>query len=382
VKRPAALLAFLVWSLAAPAAPAAAQAGDNTPLARAQRAMGIKDYRAAVEVCLFHLAVTPDDYDLNFVLAQAYAFSNRWDNALEVLVRMRAAEPRNTDVLLLESRVLSWKKRYREALAGYGEVLRIDPGNGEALRGIADVDAWTRPKAAPRSRQKREVRYGHAVESFSDDRASFQSDRLSVHLGLPGGTGPLIVKAGQTVRFGERDFQFGLEAYPRLWPRAYGRLELDVSPKAAHYPGSSYLAEIYQGLPSSAEASVGVWHMRFPSRPVTVFLGSLAWSLGRYYPCARFNYGSEDGLGLFSWTLQLRRYFSDESFVYAGWGRGARPFENATLQDLLEVRAGVLTAGAVWHAFGKVRVELHYARTSEPELVRNMFQVSAGWRWR
>ncbi len=441
MRKPAALLLSLF--IAASAAPAAAlQVSDNIPVARAQRAMKMKDYKAAIEVCLFHLAATPDDYDLNFLLAQAYAFSGRPDEALEVLARMRTAEPRNMDVLLLESRVLSWKKRYPEALAGYERVLGIDPGNAEALIGIADIAAWRgdrdRARAlygellardpqnpevhyrlglvakwegdyglarenidravalapgnddyrtaltmtAPRLQAKREVRYGHTVDAFNDDRAAFQSDRLALHLGLPGGAGPLIVKAGQTLRFGERDFQLGLEAYPRLWTRAYGRFELDASFRAIHYPGYSVLAEVYQGLLTKGEASLGLWHMRFPSRPVTVALGSLGLYLGNYFPYARFNYGSEDGRGRFSWSLQLRRYFSDENFLYTGYGRGSRPFEDPAVQDLLEVRAGILTAGAVWYVFERVRIELHYSRTAEPGLLRNTFQASAGWRWR
>ncbi len=440
MKKPAVILLALYIAVAAPAA--ALQVSDNIPVARAQRAMKTKDYRAAIEVCLFHLAVTPDDYDLKFLLAQAYAFSGRWDESLEVLARMRAAEPRNTDVLLLESRVLSWKKRYPQALAGYDEVLAIDPGNAEAFIGIADVAAWrgdhagaraiygeilerdpgnaevhyrlglvakwdgnyglaresidravalapgnddyrtALTAAAPRLQAKREVRYGHTVDAFGDGRADFQSDRLALHLGLPGGAGPLIVKAGQTLRAGARDFQLGLEAYPRLWTRAYGRFELDASPRAVHYPSYSALAEVYQGFLTGGEASLGVWHMRFPSRPVTVALGSLGWYLGNYYPYGRFNFGSEGGRGHFSWSLQLRRYFSDENFLYAGFGRGSRPFEGPTIQDLLEVRAGILTAGAVWYAFERVRIELHYSRTSEPGLVRNTFQASAGWRWR
>ena len=440
MRKAAAVLLALFIAAAAPAA--ALQVSDNIPVARAQRAMKMKDYKAAIDVCLFHLAVTPDDYDLKFLLAQAYAFSGRSNEALEVLARMRAAEPRNTDVLLLESRVLSWKKRTPQALAGYEEILRIDPGNAEALIGIADIAAWRGDRdraralygellerdpgnaeihyrlglvakwdgnyglaresidravalapgnedyrtaltaAAPRLQAKREVRYGHTVDAFSDDRAAFQSDRLALHLGLPGGAGPLIVKAGRTLRAGERDFQLGLEAYPRLWPRAYGRVELDASPRAVHYPSSSVLAEVYQGFLTAGEASLGVWHMRFPSRPVTVYLGSLGWYLGNYYPYARFNYSSEAGRGHFSWSLQLRRYFSDENFIYAGFGRGSRPFESAALQDLLEVRAGILSAGVVWYAFERVRIEVHYGRTSEPALVRNTVQVAAGWRWR
>ena len=380
MRQAAAVLLALVIAATVPSA--ALQVSDNIPVARAQRAMKMKDYRAAIEVCLFHLAVTPDDYDLKFLLAQAYAFSDQWNKALEVLSGMKAAEPRNTDVLLMESRVLSWKKRYGQALAGYEEVLRLDPGNEEALIGIADIAAWKEQGSATRLQTKREVRYGHTVDAFSDERAAFQSDRLAFHLGLPGGAGPLIVKAGQTLRAGERDYQLGLEAYPRLWPRAYGRVELDASPRAVHYPSSSVLAEVYQGILTAGEASLGLWHMRFPSRPVTVFLGSLGWYLGDYYPYARFNYSSEEGNGQFSWSLQLRRYFSDENFVYAGYGRGSRPFEDPTIQDLLNVRADIFTTGAAWYIFEKVRVDVHYSRTSEPDLVRNTFQVSAGWRWR
>ena len=71
MKKASAVLAIgIILSLA----PALA-AGDNLPFDRAQRAMKLRDYPAAITICLGLLEASPGDYDVNFLLAQAYARS-------------------------------------------------------------------------------------------------------------------------------------------------------------------------------------------------------------------------------------------------------------------------------------------------------------------
>jgi YaiO family outer membrane protein len=417
-------------------------AGDNRPFDRAQRALKQKDYASAITICLDLLVAAPGDYDVNFLLVQAYARSGERNKALERLEKMDALFPGNPDVLLYMARIRTWKGQYAEALALYERVLEVAPGNEEALVGTADIAARRRDfarsrsilrdvlehnpnnadayyhlglaeqwqgnrgqaresfekavglapenddykiflsESTPRMQRKLEIRYGHEIEDWSDGRADFQNDRLALHLGLPRNLGVLILEYNQTRRFGETGRRFGLEAYPRLWAKAYGHFELGYSPEAVHYPRLSTLVEIYQGVLSAAEVSLGVWHMSFTDRPVTVGLGSLGWYLGNYYPYLRLNYASENGNSAFSWVLSLRRYFSADDYVYAGYGHGTRLLEDLTLQDLLPTPGNIYLAGAVCYLFKNVRIEFHFSRTTEPGLARNTVQVSTGYRWR
>lgn len=430
-------LAFFIGAL-----PSGLFSGDNRPFDRAQRAMKMKDYRSAITICLAQLEQTPGDYDVNFLLAQAYSRSGERDKALERLEKMNALFPKNSDVVLFVARIHTWRGEYAKAMARYREVLEFAPTNEEALIGTADIAARQRDharalsilqqvlernpgsadayyhlgllyqwqgntgaarsnfekavalapgnedyqvfltRATPRLQKKYEIRYGHEVEDWSDGRADFQNDRLALHLDLPRNAGVLILRYNQTHRFGETDRQFGLESYPRLWPKAYGHFDLSYSPQAIVYPRLSYLFEIYQGLFSAAEASLGVWRMNFPDRPITVYLGSLGYYLGNYYPYVRTNYCSENGNQSFSWVFNLRRYFSGENFLYIGYGRGTRLLEDLTVQDLLAERSDIYLAGLTWYVFNKIRIELHFSRISGSFLSRNTFQITTGYRWR
>jgi YaiO family outer membrane protein len=417
-------------------------AGDNGPFDRAQRALKSGDYKDAITICLGELELRPADYDVNFLLAQAYARSGDRNKALDRLKKMEALFPKNSDVVLFEARIYTWRREYAAALARYEEVLEFAPGNEEALVGTADVEARQKnfavareilrqvleknsrnadayyhlglldqwqgnrgqarenfekavalapdnedyraflTQSTPRLQKKFELRYGHEVEDWSDGRSDFQNDRLALQLDLPRNGGALIFKYNQTHRFGETDHQFGVEAYPRLWSKAYARFELGYATPAAAYPRWSYLAEVYQGFFAAAEASVGVWRMNLPGRAVTVALGSLGYYLGNYYPYVRFNYGSDEGQHAFSWVANVRRYFSAENYVYLGYGQGTRLLEDLTVQDLLPTRGHIYLAGAVWYLFKSVRIEAHFSRITEPALARNTFQITTGYRWR
>jgi YaiO family outer membrane protein len=417
-------------------------AGDNRPYDRAQRALQLKDYKSAIAICLGELELRPADYDVNFLLSQAYARSGDRDKAMAQLTKMDALFPRNADVVLFVARIHSWKGEYAKALARYREVLEFAPANEEALIGTADVAARQKeharalsileqvleknPKSAdayyhlgllyqwegntgkarenfekavalapgnddygvfltratPRLQKKFEIRYGHEVEDWSDGRADFQNDRLAFHLDLPRDAGVLILKYEQTHRFDETDRRFGVESYPRLWRKAYGRFELGFSPKSDFYPRFSYLAEMYQGMLSAAEVSLGIWGMNFPDRPVTVLLGSVGYYLGNYYPCVRFNYGRENGNSSLSAVINFRRYFSRENYLYVGYGRGTRLLEDLTIQDLLPETSDIFLAGVTWYVISKVRLEFHFSAIHGNSLSRKTFQLTTGFRWR
>jgi len=417
-------------------------AGDNRPFDRAQRALKLKDYPSAITICLGLLDAAPADYDVNFLLAQAYARSGDRPAAMAHLEKMDALFPGNADVLLFMARIHTWNGDYGRALSLYQKVLASAPANEEALIGTADVAARRKDhaqaqailrrvldgnprsaeayyhlgldyqwqgnrgqaranfekavelvpenedygvfltRATPRLRGGFELRYGHEVEAWNDGRSDFQNDRVALHFDLPRDTGVMIFKYNQTHRFDDTDRQFGLEAYPRLWSKAYGRFELNFAPKSDAYARSSWLAEIYQGLFTSVEVSAGFQRLNFPDRPVDVYLGSLGCYLGNYYPYVRLNYSRENGNASFSWVLNTRRYFSDENYIYLGYGRGRNLLEDPAVQDLMTERGDIYAAGVVWTIARRVRLEFHFSRIAEPGLARNAFQVTTGYRFR
>ena len=106
---------------------------------KAAAAIRLGDHEAAVQLCLEGLRQNHADYELNFLLGRAYAFSKRYDDALRVFGDLALAHPENTDVLLFGARVNAWKHDYKAAEEGFKKVLRLNPGNSEALIGLAEV---------------------------------------------------------------------------------------------------------------------------------------------------------------------------------------------------------------------------------------------------
>jgi YaiO family outer membrane protein len=414
--------------------------GQDNAQDEALRALRANDFESAIRICLARLQSDPDNYDLNFLLSRGYAYSGKWTEALGVLNTLAKSHPGNTDVLLFRARVESWKKNYGEAERGYSEVLDIHPGNPEALVGLAEVASWqgryaeaistyeqaqagdpgnpdihfrigrvcrwsgnydkarqnfraalrldpqnadyrrALKTASPRFQDQFELRYEHQVENFSDGRGRYLDQRLALRVRLRP-LGPLILKANQTTRFDERDQLFEVEFYPRLWTKAYAYIDAGFSPKAVHFPELSYLAEIYQGLLSSAEISLGYRRMNFSEAPVSVYLGSVGYYAGQYYPYIRWYYTPEERGNAFSWTVNLRRYFSEVSYLYIGYGRGSRPFDIVTGEDLLVEKSSVLLAGFDWYVLDRIKLQFVYSLKDEGDLRRSTLFLSTGYRW-
>ncbi len=427
-----ALLVLGAWCIAA---------GQEPVQEKAAAAIQAGDYEAAIRLCHDGLRKNHLDFELNFLLSRALAFSGRWEDALRTLNDLALAHPENTDVLLFRARVESWKKNYAAADKGYAEVLRLSPENSDALIGLAEVASWQgnyggaialygrvrdqKPenpeayfrigrvylwegnfaqaesnfreahrlaphndeyrralqKARPRLLEKFELRYEHQTDRFSDERSRYLDQNLAFQMNISKNTGPLVLKFNHTNRFGQNDNRFGSEFYPRLWKRSYGYVDLAFSPTAVYYPKASYLFEVYQTVFSAAEISLGYRGMNFNSEHVHQFLGSLGHYFGNYYAFWRWFYSRENSGERFAWLANLRRYFSAENFIYLGCGRGARPEDFLTLEDVRADQSWVFLAGFNWYFWRPVKLQVYYSLEDEPALRRQTLFISTGYRW-
>jgi YaiO family outer membrane protein len=414
----------------------------DAALKKASAALSSQSFSEAIKICLEQLTSAPDDYELNFLLARAYSYSGDWENGQRTVDRILAKHPDNTDVLLLGARLKFWKKDNRGAEEGFARVLRLKPDDAEALMGLADLAAfegrWNDalniyqkiiqlyPEAAeayfklgrfyqgqgdyqkarenfqmaasldPANADFRnvlsaasarlpkcyELRYQTMIESFNDGRKDYLSQQLVFQFELPRKIGPLLLKYNHTRRFQEGDSQVGLEFYPKLGSKAYGYFDFGYSSQALHYPRSSYLFELYQGLLTSAELSFGYRRMNFPAESLSLFMGSFATYFGNYYAVWRWYYKPGEETRALSWFAQLRRYFASQNFIYLGYGRGSRPFDIVTVQDLLVHDSWIFLSGLVWYLWDKIRVELHFSRIEDANGPRrDTFFITTGYRW-
>ena len=407
---------------------------------KAAAAIQAGDHEAAIRLCLEGLRKNHSDYELNFLLGRAYAYSGRWKEALRVFDDLALAHPENTDVLLFRGRVKAWSHAYEAAETEYREVLRLSPGNGEALTGLAEIASWrgdhdaalalygqVREKdpanadiyfrigrvylwkgeydqaranfekaasldpqntevrrmlksAAPQFRDHCEIRAEYQAESFSDGRKDYIDRRLALQFKLST-VGPLVLRASTTSRYEAKDSQYGFEFYPRLWSRAYAFVEGAYSPQHRYLPETSWLAEVYQAVSSHWDLSLGYRRMNFTSRAVNILLGSVGYYFGRYIAVFRCYLTPDSEGDAFSWTLNLRHYFSDSSSLFAAYGRGSKPFQVVSIEDYSVVRSWVFLAGLDWTIRQMVRLQFTYSHRDEGRLRRNLLFVAAGYRW-
>ena len=422
--------------------PGQIKAQDMPPAEKALKALQGQDYQTAITICLDRLTFEPDNYEFNFILARAYAYSGQRDKALDLLNKMLVSYPENLDLLLFESRVKSWNGNYQDAGSGYQKVLERDPRNIEAMTGIAEIASWQNryhdaiPKyqrilqidsdnadtyfrigrvyqwagnfqkakenyqmaiqldpnsleyqqalknARPVFRENFELRYHFINEGFSDGRDSYKNHFLYFSMKISPDIGDLQLKYNQTQRFDKSDAQFGAELYPHLWKNAYGYFDFSYSSKAVHYPRTSYVLEVYQILPSSLEVSLGYRKMNFAEKGISIYLGSWGAYTGNFYSFLRWYYSPQDSGKNFSWLANVRRYFSDDNYVALGYGRGSRPFDIETIEDVSVKKSWIFLAEWDWYFLKRIGLKVQFIHRDEQDgLTRNSFFVGTGYRW-
>ena len=77
--------------------------------------------------------------------------------------------------------------------------------------------------------------------------------------------GSVAMEALQLRRWGQTDRAWAVDAYPRLWERAYANVRFQQAPNASLYPGTSWRAELYQGVGTGWELAVSHDHLGFDS---------------------------------------------------------------------------------------------------------------------
>jgi YaiO family outer membrane protein len=419
-----------------------ATANETDAKEKALQALKSEDYQTAINLCQSQLESEPDNYEFNFILSRAYAYSRQWEKASNLLNRMLEIYPQNLDLLLFRSRIHAWKGEYDKADSGFNDVLSIEPENKEAMIGRAEIASWKKEFANAREKYGKilqlypddpdihfrigrvylwdgnysdaryhyrmaceldpekveyqralknahpefvnnyELRYQYQNMGFSDNRSNYIGHQLVFSVKISQDIGSLHLKYNQTQRYGELDSQFGIELYPFLWKNAYGYIDLNFSPEAVHYPRASYLFEVYQSFSRGAEISLGYRRMNFENEAVSVYLGSVGYYVGNYYPYLRWYYTPEDEGNSFSWIANVRRYFTKDSYLALGYGQGSRYFDIITIEDILARKSWIFLAELDWYFFERIRLKIQFTHQAEKDRpTRNAIFVATGYRW-
>jgi len=382
-------------------------------------------HEKAVSLALAALRENPADAEVRFLLARAYAYSGRWDEAEETLAPLLAEHPTDADLLVFKARLLCWRKDFEGAEGVFRSALELQPRSADALAGLADLASWKgdydaslvyarraldldpnhagalfrtgtvllwqgnygrargylaravelEPRnkdfvralanAAPLFARRAEIWLSGRNEHWSDGRTDYSDLGMSVLFSAFSDRAKLLVKAGRSWRAGGHDDQVGLEAYPHLWKGAYAYLDLSLAPKAEFIPSSSVHVEVYQSFLTRLETSLGVRRMSFPGAGVTVLAASAAGYWGPWYPNVRVHW-ADMGTGTeLTWMAGLRRYFSDSSYVWADIGRGSRSFETGSVEEILARPAWFVEAGFDVYLLRTIKLRGYASRRKE-----------------
>jgi len=407
-----------------------------------RRAIESGAHEKAISLALEALRANPADTELRFLLARAYAYSGRWDEAEIALAGLLADFPADTDYLVFKARLLCWRKDFAGAESVFRRALELTPRSADALAGLADLASWRgeydaslvycrqaldldpnhagalfrigsvllwqgnygqargylaravelEPRnedfiralknASPLFARRTEVWLSGRNESFSDGRPDYSDLGMSVLFSLFQDRSKFVVKVNRAWRSGGHDGQFGLEAYPHLWKGAYGYVDLSVSPKADFAPLSSFHAEIYQSLLTRFEVSLGARRMTFATEGVSILAGSATGYWGAWYANIRLLYADTETGAEFTWLANLRRYFTGDSYVWAGLGHGSRSFEAGSVEDIQSVPSWFAEIGCDIYLFHNVKLRGSLARRKESGGPSSTaFSLVAGYRF-
>jgi YaiO family outer membrane protein len=215
-------------------------------------------------------------------------------------------------------------KRPKEEMQALETVLRIEPGNAEA------VDLRRSLKE-----ESNEWNTGYNVNTilFSDHRSPWVEQSLSVKRGLDAGS--LIFRVSRANQYGYHSTLGEVDWYPSIRPGTYFYLNAGYSPEGILYPTFRAGADLYQNLGHGYEASAGMRRLQFTSTRLNIYTASLGRYHKDWYGTVRTFITPGVPKPSVSFQAQIRRYFGDgERYLSFRYGRGASPFEVRSLNEI------------------------------------------------
>lgn len=297
------------------------------------------------KICSIILGRSPGYADVKILMGRTYAWDGNRAEARRLLNEVLKNDDQNLDAYTALTDVEMWDDKYETALAVANKALGIYPNNkdlllkkvnalidlkreDEALLTLAQVEALDPAcEVCKEIRQKLKAsKFKHSASiNFAIDFYDKVFDPMyysAMQFGTQTKSGSVIARVNYAHRFGDNGFQPEIDYYPRLWKGAYGYLNYGFTTSslfARHRVG----AEIYQSLPASFEASLGIRYLYFGgSSDVTIYTGSIGWYFKNYWFSLRPYITPGNGSFSRSLNFTTRRYFKDAN-NYIGLSAGA-----------------------------------------------------------
>jgi YaiO family outer membrane protein len=373
--------------------------------ARADGEAHAGNWKLARKYCRQVLAEDPDYFEASLLMAQTFAFENKFDSARIISARLRKANPRNYDVLDLMVNIEMWDRDYKTAASRVGRALAAYPNDENFLFKKAKIQYLAKDytnalktlnkllKINPNHEEalalKNDILENHQYRDyvFVEDyfeffKEPYLSRKLVTSTGISKWTrhGTYIAKVnmGEELPYKSLAFQYELEAYQQLFPTNYLYLDYAYS-RNDFFPGHRGAVEFFQRLPKGFEASLGVRFLYWTDL-TWIYTGSVSWLYNKNYLSFRPFFTYQNSRWIDSYNLTYRRYFTEkDDYVYAmvGYGNYSDDFIhlNPNPGSSYRVQVGILKFITVRWFF------LASAGYAYDDGYRNRFQASAGVRY-
>ena len=197
-----------------------------------------------------------------------------------------------------------------------------------------ETDQVSSAIADPRKPTERrsEISVDYRYDRFDRTFSPWHSTSVALSRQTPVGT--VIGRVNHARRFDRSGAQVELDAYPKFAKNTYGYVNLGYAPSAL-FPEWRAGAELHRSLPGSWESSVGLRWLRFESRDVRIYTGSVGRYFGNYWISARPFVTPTDSATSVTTTVTARRYFRDgDNYLGVMVGYGRSPADIVSEQHL------------------------------------------------
>jgi YaiO family outer membrane protein len=270
-----------------------------------------KELDEARRLLLDLLDARPDDVDARCALIDVELWSDQPGPALELAEEGLRRRPTAACLSYRQSRALASLGRTSEALEAARRALEANPGDKLAVRQFRQLLEDT---------QRNRVSAIVSWEWF-DDIDPWYAERVDYRRAFDWGS--LIGRVNLARRFDETGVQFEADAFPKIYRNTYAYLNVGLS-SGQLFPELRYGGEIFHNFPRAWEGSLGFRRLEFDSSGVTIWTGSVAKYVGRYWIELRPQYVTKlDGRSL-SARLRVRYFFlGRREFLEFAAGGGA-----------------------------------------------------------
>ena len=346
-----------------------------------EQAIAQKDFAAAEAMVRAKLQSDPQSGELTFLLARLLSWQGRYEQALDLYVRLLVQEPDNADYLFGRAQTLFWSGQSEIALTEVKKGLALVPnslelrrlqiqilldrGNedglqqAEILLAEAEQHFGTQPLADQHSRlqalrgagsgfvPRSEVEAGLSYEHLTNGYAEWKSAYLAGEW-LYAPRQVLYGTTRLTDRFSQADQELTLGTYQPLGSFYDYQLEISGSPSYEILPKYSLFGGFTRKLPDKWGASLGARHSEYSATYSNLYSATM----GRYFANERLEYtlylGKAEAAGeTYSHRLQWTHFYDERSRVAVYVATGQETENTGVPGPAQLVSSSVLSLGIV-----------------------------------